>query len=66
MHVITVNRKELLDFSGNLGSWGGGQSSLLVRKKLLSVLEEISLLGSKSDKLLKIGGGSSDISFIVL
>ena len=64
MCVITVNRKELLDSSGNLGNWG---SILPVgQKKFLSVLEEIPLLGSKSDKLLKVGGGSSDISFIVL
>ena len=46
--------------------WVVGGSILPVGQKKVSVLEEISLLGSKSDKLLKVGGGSSDISCIVL
>ena len=42
----------------------GGQSSLLVRKKFLSVLEEVSLVGSKGDQLLKVGGGSGGVCLI--
>ena len=36
------------------------------QKKFVSVLEEISLLGSKGDQLLKVRGGSGDVSFVKL
>ena len=76
MHIPTVlpintymyvcnycEQKGTFRFGLKLGQLGG-QSSLLVRKKFLSVLEEVSLLGSKCDQLLKVGGGSGGVCLV--